>query len=150
MSTTGSRCTGAWAFGPQLDGAGTAPALVHVDVGQPPRRELADRGAPVDVVDGLQIDVLGEIEMRAQAAERVAALLVGHRAGEDVDPVPRDDADDEIAAMVEPGLAEFLRLAVHLAAMHDADVGGQKQIGRIGAADVVPSEPAADGDVDSR
>ena len=85
------------------------------------------------MVDGLQIDVFGEIEVTVQAVERIAPLLVGHRAGQDIDAVPRDCSDHEIAAMFELWLTELLRLAVHLAAVRDADVGGEEEVGRVGA-----------------
>src|SRR4051794_14815659 len=109
---------------PEFDGAGSAPALVHDDIGQPPRRELTDRRRAVDVIDRLQIDVLAEIEMARETAQRLPPLLVGHRASENVDPVPRHHADDEIAAMIDPGFAKLLWLAMNLAPMNDADVGG--------------------------
>ena len=74
---------------PELDRARPAPAFVHRHFGEPAGGELADRRAPVDMIDRLEIDVLGEIEMAVEAVEAVAALLVGHRAGDDVDAVPR-------------------------------------------------------------
>ena len=49
----------------QFDGAGPAPTFVHEDIPQPPRGELADRRPAVDVIDRLQSDVQGEVEMRA-------------------------------------------------------------------------------------
>ena len=119
---------------PQFDRARSAPAFVHDDVGEAARGQLADRRPAVDVIDRLEVDVLGEIEMARQAARasRAAAcrrcVPVTH-----VDAVARDDADHEVAAMSSLRLAELLRLAVDFAAMGDADVRGQKEIGRIGA-----------------
>jgi hypothetical protein len=46
--------------------------------------------------------------MARETAEGVPTLLAGHRASEDVDPVPGHDSDDEVAAMLDPGFAQFL------------------------------------------
>lgn len=81
-------------IGPELHRAGPAPAFVHDHVGEAPRGELTDGGASVDMVDGLEVDVLGEVEMLREGRERIAPLLVGHGAGDHVDAVPLDDADD--------------------------------------------------------
>ena len=122
MSITGSRWTGACAFG--LNSTVHGPLQHSCTVTSASRRggELADRRPAVDVIDRLEIDVLGEIEMPVEALEAVAALLVGHRAGQYLDAVPRHRADDEVAAMLELRLAQLLRLAMNLAAMGDADV----------------------------
>ena len=93
---------------PELDGARPAPALMYADIGQPTRGELADRGRAIDVIDGLEIDVLGKIKMARKAAEGVPMLLVGHRAGEDVDPVPGHDSDDESPRCSILGSPSFL------------------------------------------
>lgn len=132
---------------PELDGAGAAPAFMHDHLGEAPGGELADGRAAVDVIDGLEIDVFGEIEMAGEARERVAPLLVGERSGDHVDAVPADGADDQVATILEPRLASLLRLPVHLAAMGDADIGGQEQVGRIGAGEIRRGQPAADRDV---
>ena len=63
--------------GAQFDGARSTPAFVHGDVRQSARGQLPDRGTAVDVVDRLQIDVEGEIEVPRQAVEAVRPLLVG-------------------------------------------------------------------------
>src|SRR5579863_10391030 len=93
---------------PELDGRGAAPAFMHDHVGKAPRGKLADRRAAIDMVDRLEVDVLGEVEMAGQGRERVTPLLVSERPGDHVDAVPADDADDEIAAIFEARLAGFL------------------------------------------
>ena len=131
----------------QFDGARSTPAFVHADVRQSARGQLPDRWTAIDVVDRLQIDVEGEIEVPRQSFEAVRPLLRRHGSGQHVDPVAPDDADREIAANFEQGLAELLRLAVHLPAMRDANIRRQKEIRRIGAGDVCAGQPAADRDV---
>lgn len=107
---------------PEFNRAGSAPAFVDDDVGEAPGGKLADGGPAVEMVDRLQVDVLGKIEMPAEAGDLVGALLVGHGTGDDVDAVPRDGPDDEIAAVLEFGLAQLFRLAMHLATVRHADV----------------------------
>src|SRR5271169_6371998 len=101
----------------QFDGARSTPAFVHADVRQPTRSQLPDRWTAINVIDCLQINVEGEIEVPHQTFEAVRLLLRRHGSGQHVDPVAPDDADREIAANFEQGLAELLRLAVHLPAM---------------------------------
>ena len=122
----------------QFDGARSTPAFVHADVGESPRSQLTDRGAPVDLVDRLQIDVEGEVEMPCQTVETVWPLSRRHGSGQHVDPVTPDDADCEVAANLEEGLANLLWLAVHLPAVRDSDIGREKEIGRIGPGYVAP------------
>jgi len=52
---------------PELDRARPAPAFVDDQFAETPRGELADRRAAVDMVDGLEVDVLGEVEVSGQA-----------------------------------------------------------------------------------
>src|ERR1700691_2685706 len=51
----------------QFDGARSTPAFVHADVRQSARGQLPDRWTAIDVVDRLQIDVEGEIEVPRQS-----------------------------------------------------------------------------------
>ena len=135
---------GACALGRNSTVQDPAPAFVHAHVPQSARGQLANRRPAVDLIDCLQIDVEGEIEMARQAVKTVRPLSGRHGPGQHVDPIAPDDADREIAADFENGLAELLRLAVHLSAMRDADIRRQKEIRRIGARHARARQTAAD------
>ena len=77
----------------QFDGARPAPALVHADIGQPTRGELADRGRAVDVIDGL------ELMFSATKCKRYVRIML-QAIHEDVDPIPAAP-DDEVVAMLD-------------------------------------------------
>ena len=74
------------------------------------------------MIDGLEVQVGAEIEIGGQCFGRDAALLVGQGAGDHVDPVALDRADHQVTARLQPRFAQFLRLAMNLAAMRHADV----------------------------
>ena len=99
------------------------------------------------MIHGFEIDILGEVEMPDETVEAVATLLVGQRTGQNIDAVACHGSHHEVAAAIELRLAELFRLAMDLAAMADADIGGKKKIGRIGARDAGPRQPAADRDI---
>src|ERR1700738_2868355 len=88
--------------------------------------QLANRRRAINMIDGLKIDVLCKIEMAIEASQHIAPLLIGHRAGDNVDAIARNRAHHEIAAMLDPRFAELLRLAVDFATMNDAGIGGKK------------------------
>ncbi len=119
---------GAWAFGRNSTVQGPPQHSCTLHVGQPSRGQLTNGGAAVDLIDRLQIDVEGEIEMPRQAIETVWPLLRRHGPGQHVDPVAPDDANRQVAAILEEGFADLLWLAMNLPAMRDADIRRQKKI----------------------
>src|SRR5439155_8648614 len=100
----------------QLDRPLPAPDFMYDHVVELARRELAHRVArAVDGGNDLEIDVRPEPE-RIEVLARGGLLLVRHRRGDDVDAVPAQPPDQQVALRPELDLAELLGLAVDLAA----------------------------------
>src|SRR5579863_6495629 len=133
--------------GAQFNGARSAPAFVHAHVRQSTRGQLPDRWTAVDVIDRLQVDVEREVEVPRHTIEAVRPLLRRHGPGQHVNAIAPDKADRKVAPDFEEGLAEFLRLAVNLPPMRNANIRGQKEIRRIGAGYVRSVQAAADREV---
>jgi len=130
---------------PHLDGRIAFPDLVHVDLREVARSQLANRVArAVGRRNHLEVDVRPERQL-VEGGGGGRPLLVRHRRGQQIDAVARHAADEQVAVRGERDGSGLLRLAEELAARGDRRIRLEHEHRRVRAFD--PGRVVPDRDV---
>ena len=133
MWRTGSRCSGAWAFGRSSSVAGPVHASCTTTSSNT-RATSSRRKRPSSSGSTRRLTFSAEPGISASSASaRRRFLLEAHGRRRDLDAVARHDADQQVAPGRQLDLAVLLRLPVVLAAGGDGAVGAEDQERRVRA-----------------